>query len=80
MTDVLLRDAAVRDLYTTAVVSRVCGVDWATASAYAKQPSTVPQPALVAGRFAREAVNERDAGARWCSATMLRKLSPLIGW
>jgi hypothetical protein len=76
---VLARDAEVRSLYLTAVVSRVCGVDWSTAAGYAARPSTFPQPRLIAERFAREAINERDAGARWCSATMLRTLSPMIG-
>ncbi len=77
--DALSRDGEVRDRYMTAVVARVCGVDWPTASGLIREPSTFPRPALVAGRFAHEAVNSRDAGARWCSAAMLQALSPMIG-
>ncbi|MGH3767343.1 MAG: helix-turn-helix domain-containing protein [Pseudonocardiaceae bacterium] len=73
------RDAEVRGRYMTAVVSRVCGLDWSVAAALAQDPAGFPHPVLVAQRFAREAVNDRDAGARWCAAAMLQALSPLIG-
>ena len=77
--DALSRDGEVRDRYMTAVVTRVCGVDWPTASGLIREPSMFPRPALVAGRFAHEAVSSPDAGARWCSAAMLQALSPMIG-
>jgi transcriptional regulator with XRE-family HTH domain len=77
--DALSRDGEVRDRYMTAVVARVCDIDWPTASGLIREPSMFPQPALVAGRFAHEAVSSRDAGARWCSAAMLQTLSPMIG-
>ncbi|MEO6088190.1 MAG: DUF296 domain-containing protein [Umezawaea sp.] len=67
------------DLYITAVVARVCGLDWETAQHVSVAPQNFPNPRLVAGRFAREVVNPRDAGARWCSAAMLQRLSPMIG-
>jgi transcriptional regulator with XRE-family HTH domain len=77
--DALSRDGEVRDRYMTAVVARVCGIDWPTASGLVREPSMFPRPALVAGRFAHEAVSSRDVGARWCSAAMLQALSPMIG-
>ncbi|MGH3569864.1 MAG: hypothetical protein ACRDRH_28405 [Pseudonocardia sp.] len=73
------RDAEVRSRYMTAVVARVCGVAWSTAARLAQQPTAFPQPVLAAQRFAHEAINDRDAGARWCSAAMLQALSPMIG-
>lgn len=75
----LLHDAAVRDLYTTAVVARVCAIDWETAKRLSVAPQGFSNPRLVAERFAREVVNPRDAGARWCSAAMLQRLSPMSG-
>lgn len=75
----LSRDAEVRALYMTAVVSRVCGLDWSVAAQLAENPAGFPQPILVAQRFAQEALNDCDAGARWCAAAMLQTLSPLIG-
>lgn len=77
--DALSRDGEVRDRYMTAVVARVCGVDWPTASGLIREPSMFTRPALVAGRFVHEAVSSPDAGARWCSAAMLQSLSPMIG-
>jgi transcriptional regulator with XRE-family HTH domain len=77
--DALSRDGEVRDRYMTAVVARVCGVNWPTASGLGREPSMFSRPALVAGRFAHEAVSSRDAGARWCSAAMLQALSSMIG-
>lgn len=73
------RDAEVRCRYMTAVVARVCGLDWPIAAQLAEDPGGFAQPALVAQRFAREAVSDRDAGARWCAAAMLQALGPLIG-
>ncbi len=79
VTAALNRDAEVRDRYMTAVVARVCGLEWVAAANFAHNPAGFPQPILVAQRFAREAVSDRDAGARWCAAAMLQALSPLIG-
>ena len=73
------RDAEVRGRYMTAVVARLCGLDWPIAAQLAEDPAGFAQPALVAQRFAREAVSDRDAGARWCASVMLQALSPLIG-
>ena len=73
------RDTDVRRRYMTAVVARVCGLEWSVAAHLAENPADFPQPMVVAQRFAREAVSDRDAGARWCSAVMLQALSPMIG-
>ena len=75
----LVRDTDVRRRYMTAVVARVCGLDWSVAAHLVANPADFPQPLLVAQRFACEAVSDRDAGARWCSAAMLQTLSPMIG-
>jgi transcriptional regulator with XRE-family HTH domain len=79
VTAALVRDPDVRRRYMTAVVARVCGLDWPVAARFTDNPAGFPQPVLVAQRFAREAVSDRDAGARWCAAAMLQALSPLIG-
>lgn len=79
VTAALGRDADVSHRYITAVVARVCGLDWSIAAHLAQNPADFPQPVLVAQRFAREAVGGRDAGARWCAAAMLQALSPTIG-
>jgi hypothetical protein len=63
----------------TAVVARVCGLEWSVAAQFVDNPAGFPQPVLVAQRFARESVSDRDAGARWCAAAMLQALSPMIG-
>jgi transcriptional regulator with XRE-family HTH domain len=75
----LRQDEEIRALYTTAVVARVCGLGWETAKRLSVAPQDFPNQRLVAERFAREAINPRDAGARWCSAVMLQRLSPMIG-
>ncbi|UQW99189.1 helix-turn-helix transcriptional regulator [Streptomyces sp. RerS4] len=78
---VLEHDEEVRTLYITAVTSRVCALDWTTAGRVVRTPSAYAQQAhFLASRFSAEALNPRDAGARWCSFVMLRELSPLIGW
>jgi transcriptional regulator with XRE-family HTH domain len=79
VTAALGRDPDVRIRYMTAVVARVCGLDWSLAAQLVRNPSAFPQPVLVAQRFAREALSDRDVGARWCAAAMLQALSPLIG-
>ena len=77
---VLDHDAETRQLYMTAVVARICALDWRTAGRLANNPrSLAGQGGFVASRLATEVLNPRDAGARWCSATMLRDLSPQLG-
>jgi hypothetical protein len=76
---VLAGDPGVRELYMTAVLARVCALEWATAQRLAADPMSMPKKAaFVASRLAGEVLNPRDFGARWCSATMLRELSPLL--
>jgi transcriptional regulator with XRE-family HTH domain len=79
VTAALSRDPDVRSRYMTAVVARVCGLDWSVAARLAETPADFPQPILAAQRFSREAISDHDAGARWCAATMLQALSPMIG-
>lgn len=80
VTRVLVHDEDVRHLYMTAVTSRVCVVDWTTAGRIAAQPRAYGHRAeYLATRFAREALNPNDSGARWCSSVMLRELCPMIG-
>lgn len=76
---VLSHDVEARNLYLTAVVARVCGVKWSSAEHLAHHPEAFPQPALAADKFARETLNPKDAGARWCSALLLQQLSPMVG-
>lgn len=76
---VLDADAEVRQLYTTAVVARVGGLPWATAAKLAAgRVPTQRQAHLLAARLSQEVLNPHDAGARWCSASLLRDLSPLL--
>jgi transcriptional regulator with XRE-family HTH domain len=76
---VLDADPATRQLYTTAVIARIGALPWDVSSRLAAgQIPTQRQAHFLAARFAREVLNPRDAGARWCSANMLRNLSPLL--
>jgi hypothetical protein len=75
VTAALTRDLDVRRRYMTAVIARVCGLDWPVAVRFADDPAGFLQPVLVAQRFAHEAVSDRDVGARWCAAAMLQALS-----
>jgi transcriptional regulator with XRE-family HTH domain len=77
---VLSGDRSTRHLYTTAVLARACLLDWMAAERLAADPMTVPasKAAFIARRLANEVLNPRDAGARWCSATVLRDLSPIL--
>ncbi len=77
---VLAGDDATRHLYATAVLSRVCVLDWNVAQRIAANPLAVPvrKAAFMARRLTSEVLNPRDAGARWCAATVLRDLSPLL--
>jgi transcriptional regulator with XRE-family HTH domain len=76
---ILAHDEAVAQRYLTAVVARLLGIDHPTAAGYVAVPTTVPTPMLAAQRFAAEVFNPNDAGARWCAATMLTRLSPHLG-
>lgn len=77
---VLANDTETRQMYATAVVARVGALPWARASKLAAgHPPTLRQAHFLASRFASEVLNPRDAGARWCSAAMLRDLSPMLG-
>jgi transcriptional regulator with XRE-family HTH domain len=78
--NVLASDDALRRLYTTAVLARTCAFDWTRASHIAADPRSLgPKKAqLVAARLASEVLNPRDAGARWCSAAVLRDLAPIV--
>lgn len=76
---VLNQDAEVRDRYLTAVIARVFKLDWLAAQQLAADPSTFRSPNEAARILATEALNPRDAGARWCAASLLRDLSPMIG-
>ena len=76
---VLEHDEEVRGLYTTAVLARVCLLDWTAAKRVAADPLVYPKKvAYLARRLADEVLNPRDAGARWISATLLRDLSPAL--
>ena len=75
----LEHDDSVRKLYTTAVLARVCALDWTVAGRIAADPFAFPKKsAYLARRLAHEVLNPQDAGARWVSATLLRDLSPAL--
>jgi|SRR5579872_3313901 len=75
----LTNDAEVRHLYTTAVLSRVCGLDWQAAQAMALEPLKLDDPTTAAHRLSLETLNGADVGARWCASNLLRELSPMLG-
>jgi transcriptional regulator with XRE-family HTH domain len=77
---ILSADDDVRQLYTTAVLARVGALPWDAAARLAAGTSapTQKQANFLAMRLSREVLNPRDAGARWCSAVMLRDLSPVL--
>ncbi|MBV6697802.1 hypothetical protein [Kitasatospora aureofaciens] len=78
---VLAHDQEVRHLYSTAVLARVGGLEWDMAGSLAADLRiTGPRAQFLAARLAAESLNPRDAGARWCSAAMLRDLTPLLSW
>jgi transcriptional regulator with XRE-family HTH domain len=80
---VLAHDTETRQLYKTAVLARVGAIEWDKASAVVTGQAGALTPAqarFLAARLAAEAVNPRDAGARWCSAVMLRDISPFLAW
>lgn len=77
--ELLDRDQDIRNRYMTAVIARVCGVPWSAATGIVAGTGTFPRPRAAANLLIKEVVNTRDAGARWCSATMLRNLAPMLG-
>ena len=76
---VLSHDDEVRHLYATAVLSRVCELDWQAAQAIAHNPLELSDPTTAARRLSLETLNSADAGARWCASHLLRELSPMLG-
>ena len=77
---VLGADADLRRLYSTAVIARAAALPWDLAARIAAGTTTPTQKQanFLAMRLSREVLNPRDAGARWCSAVMLRDLSPVL--
>lgn len=76
---VLSYDAEASQLYKTAVLARTCAFDFTQAARLVVDPFSMPEKApFIASRLIAETRNPRDSGARWCSAEMLRDLSPLL--
>ncbi|WIM94264.1 helix-turn-helix transcriptional regulator [Actinoplanes oblitus] len=65
---VLRSDGDVRDLYLTAVLSRVLGVPWDAAANLATSGGLSD---VQVSRLAAELSNNYDAGARWCATVAL---------
>ncbi len=66
-------DPEVRELYSTAVVSRVLGMPWDDAGRIAVSAQPLTNDSQIEP-FAAEACNERDSGARWCSVVILSRM------
>ncbi|MDT4994806.1 MAG: hypothetical protein QOH97_4698 [Actinoplanes sp.] len=66
----LRADGDVRELYLTAVLSRVLTVPWDTAHSLAASGRGLPDSGQVE-TLVGELGNPHDSGARWCSAVML---------
>lgn len=75
---VLENDPRVRVLCLASVVSRMLQYDWDTSLQIAKDPTTAPNPKRLAKAMLKEAVNPRDTESRWCGATVLRDLAPVL--
>jgi hypothetical protein len=71
----LVTDAEVRQLYLTAVVSRVLGLPWQDASHLARNGSPLTEQHQL-DAFTTEVINPSDAGARWCSVVLLARTRP----
>jgi transcriptional regulator with XRE-family HTH domain len=69
---ILSADDETRDLYLTAVVSRVLAMPWDDAKHVATSRRPLKEPDYVE-RFAQEVQNPADSGARWCSTVMLAR-------
>jgi hypothetical protein len=81
----LKRDADARQLYLTAVTSRVLGMPWEEAKDFAASLESTTAEQVVLGlsreraaeaifRLRQEVSNVRDGGARWCSGILLGRL------
>jgi transcriptional regulator with XRE-family HTH domain len=68
----LRTDAETRELYLTAVLSRVLAMPWADAGNVARTGRALEDERQLAA-FAAEVGNYSDAGARWCSIVMLAR-------
>ena len=66
----LILDGEARDLYLTAVVSRVLGLPWDEATRMARHGLALEDPQHI-DLVAAEAMNPTDSGARWCSVVLL---------
>ncbi len=75
---VLQNDPKVRRLCLASVVSRMCQFEWETSLRIADDPSVAPNPKRLASKMAKEAVNPKDTESRWCGATLLRELAPVL--
>ncbi|WP_328518311.1 helix-turn-helix domain-containing protein [Actinoplanes sandaracinus] len=65
---VLRNDGHVRELYVTAVLSRVLALPWNEAAGFATADGLNEQQV---GKLTNELGNQYDAGARWCAAVTL---------
>lgn len=82
--NVLKGDVDTRQMYLTAVASRVLSIPWDQASRLVASVEGHPtglsshlpsdSAAHLATRFASEARNPRDSGARWCSVVLLSQV------
>lgn len=71
----LVADVEVRELYLTAVVSRVLGLPWEDAGQLARSGSPLAEQHQLDALTA-EVTNATDAGARWCSIVLLARTRP----
>ena len=71
----LTADRDSRDLYLTAVVTRVLGMPWDDAKSIATEAQPLIDDTQVQ-RFAQEVRNPADSGARWCSTVILARTRP----
>ena len=69
---VLTVDPEVRELYLTAVMSRVLSLSWDQAYDQAINGSPLSEVNHLR-RFSTELTNQADSGARWCSVIMLAR-------
>ncbi|WP_143539662.1 hypothetical protein [Saccharopolyspora spinosa] len=76
--EVLESDERVRMLSLASTVSRLMQYDWKTCRSIAREPGSAPDPVRLAKRLAKDAVDVKDAEARWCGAYLLRELVPVL--
>lgn len=70
----LQENAAIRHLYLTAVVHRVCRLPWGKAEYVARRRA--PLPELFREALTAELGNPRDGAARWCALQLLGHEAP----